>query len=331
MMAADVRVTRVGWRTTYTDLGRKGVEISGVPRGGAADQYSAAAANILVRNPRDAVLLEVIGEFGFVAPVPLLVAVTGGGAPLSIDGDPASMWTPLVVTPGQEVVVGFATKGLRTYVAIGGVMDAPRFMGSAAPDPRMGFTQLVSAGQLLHMQRTGALAGLRGVAASLLDLEVPSLMLPEQEWTIEVVPAAEHDTIPNIHRLMEQSEYRVGPQSDHVGVRLDGPIEHVDGPQIISHGVPIGAIEVTPADELILLGRYRTLTAGYPIVGVVAQADLPLLGQLSVGTTVRFRWISRQRAVERAAAQDRALVQLDQAVTTAFGSVVRRMASTWWL
>ncbi|MPN34701.1 hypothetical protein SDC9_182195 [bioreactor metagenome] len=181
------------------------------------------------------------------------------------------------------------------------------------------------------MQRTGALAGLRGVAASLLDLEVPSLMLPEQEWTIEVVPAAEHDTIPNIHRLMEQSEYRVGPQSDHVGVRLDGPIEHGDGPQIISHGVPIGAIEVTPADELILLGRYRTLTAGYPIVGVVAQADLPLLGQLSVGTTVRFRWISRQRAVERAAAQDRALVQLDQAVTTAFGSVVRRMASTWWL
>ena len=37
-----LRITSVGWVTTFQDLGRRDTERLGVPTGGAADQYSAA-------------------------------------------------------------------------------------------------------------------------------------------------------------------------------------------------------------------------------------------------------------------------------------------------
>ena len=58
MNAIPLTVTRVGFRATFTDLGRRNAEISGVPTGGAADQHSAVVANILAGNARDGVLID---------------------------------------------------------------------------------------------------------------------------------------------------------------------------------------------------------------------------------------------------------------------------------
>ena len=326
-----VQVTRVGWRATFTDLGRRDAEISGVPSGGAADQHSAAVANILVNNPRDAVLIEAIGDIGLVADRPMLAAVTGAASPVTVNGAPATTWTPLVVPAGHELVVGGPQAGLRSYIALGGRLDAPRFMGSAAPDPRMGFPQQIERGDILRLAEPSALAGLRAMAASLSHFRVPALALDDDPWVLDVVPAAECDAMPEMCALLERSTYTVKPQSDHVGLRLDGPVHHFSGPEIVSHGVPIGAIEVPPADELIVLGRYRTLTAGYPVIGVVAQVDLPLLGQLTAGTSVRFRWTTRDDAVSRATQRSAALTALERSVTEAYRAVIERIGATWWL
>ena len=326
-----VHVTRVGWRATFTDLGRRDAEISGVPSGGAADQHSAAVANILVNNPRDAVLIEAIGDVGLVADRPVLAAVTGAAAPVTVNGAPASTWAPIVVSAGHELVVGAPQAGLRSSVALGGRLEAPRFMGSAAPDPRMGFPQQIGRGDTLLLAEASALAGLKGMDASPFHFKVPALPLAENPWVLDVVPAAECDAIEGMRDLLERSTYQVKPQSDHVGIRLDGPVRHFAGPEIVSHGVPIGAIEIPPADELIVLGRYRTLTAGYPIIGIVAQVDLPLLGQLAAGNSVRFRWTTRDQAVARAAERAAGLAALERNVTEAYRAVIERIGATWWL
>ncbi len=332
MNAIPLTVTRVGFRATFTDLGRRNAEISGVPTGGAADQHSAVVANILAGNARDGVLIEAIGDFGLVARRPLLVAVTGAPAAVTINGSPAEPWTTLVVPPGHEIAVTGARQGLRTYVAVGGELSAPRFMGSAAPDPRMGFAQLVRRGDVLTLRRPSALPGLRAMDAHPFHFQVPRLELPEGPWTLDVVPAAEHDCVPDARTVLAESTYTVKPQSDHVGVRLAGPVRHPERAEIVSHGVPIGAVEIPHADdELIVLGRYRTLTAGYPIVGVVARVDLALVGQLSAGRAVRFRWVTRQRAVERAAQHAAELAALERSVTAAFGAVVGQLGADWWL
>lgn len=328
-----IAVTHVGWRATFTDLGRRNAEISGVPTGGAADQHSAAVANILAGNPRDAVLVETIGDFACVAPVPLLAAVTGAPASVTIDGEAARQWTTLVVSAGQELAVTGAHGGLRGYVAVGGELDAPRFLGSAAPDPRMGFRQEIKEGQaigLLRPSTVGAIAGVNGLSPTPFVFEVPRLEFPDGPWLLHVVRAGEVDRIPGIEALLSEATYTVTPQSDHVGIRLAGPVRHPQGPEIVSHGVPIGAVEIPHADdELILLGRYRSLTAGYPVVGIVARTDLALVGQLACNTSVRFRWIERSQAVERAVRHEAALKALERSVANAFGAV-EQLGSPWW-
>ena len=325
-----ITVTHVGWRATFTDLGRRNAEISGVPSGGAADQHSAAVANILVGNPRDAVLVETIGDLAFVAPIPLLVAVTGAPARVTVAGADVDQWNTLVVPAGQELAVSDAHDALRSYVAIGGALDAPRFLGSAAPDPRMGFRQEIKPGQHLRVDRPSAVAGLSERNQMPFFFDVPRLEFPAGPWCLDVVRAGEADRVTGVDELLSAATYTVKSQSDHVGVRLAGPVRHPQGPEIVSHGVPIGAVEIPHGDdELIVLGRYRTLTAGYPIVGVVAKTDLALVGQLACNTAVRFRWIERSQAVDRLRQHEAALAALERAVASAFAAVVQ-LNGWWW-
>lgn len=330
MAEIAITVTHVGWRATFTDLGRRNAEISGVPTGGAADQHSAAVANILVGNARDAVLIEAIGDLAFVAPIATLVAVTGAPASVTVDGTPVGQWSTLVVPAGRELAVSGANGALRSYVAVGGELEARRFLGSAAPDPRMDFKQEIKQDQTIPLRRPSAVAGLSEMTQIPFSFDVPRLEFPDGPWFLDVVRAAEVDQVPGIEQLLSDATYTVKPQSDHVGVRLAGPVRHPQGPEIVSHGVPIGAIEIPHGDdELIVLGRYRTLTAGYPIVGIVAKTDLALVGQLACNTSVRFRWIERAQAVERAVQHEAALNALERSVTNAFDAVVQ-LNGWWW-
>lgn len=322
-MAEPIRiaVTDLGWRAQLTDLGRRDAERLGVPAGGALDQQSASVANILVGNPRAAVLIEVIGPLGILAEGPLLVAVTGAPADVRVDSAPAAQWQPIPLPAGHELRIGPGRDGLRTYLAIAGGLRAVRFLGSAAPDPRMGFGRQLAAGDSLTLDPDHRLPSPHRLDGTPFRFDVPRFEPPDGPWTLHVVPAAEHDRLAGIGELMAASEYTVKPESDHVGVRLAGPVIHPDGPEIVSHGVPVGAVEIPHADdELILLGRYRTLTAGYPVVGVVARTDLDLLGQLTAGRVVRFRWIARAEAVARATARETVLAALERSVATAFAA-----------
>jgi len=247
-----------------------------------------------------------------------------------VDGAAVDQWNTLVLSAGQELRVVDAHGGLRSYVSIGGEIEAPRFLGSAAPDPRMGFTQEIKQGQIINFRRPSTIASLSETTQIPFLFDVPRLEFPDGTWFLDVVPAAEVDLVPDIETLLSEATYTVKPQSDHVGIRLAGPVRHPQGPEIVSHGVPIGAIEIPHGDdELILLGRYRTLTAGYPIVGIVAKTDLALVGQLTCNTSVRFRWIDRSRAVERAIQHEAALATLERSVKSAFDDVVQ-LGGWWW-
>ncbi|MBK6009893.1 biotin-dependent carboxyltransferase family protein [Streptomyces sp. MBT53] len=322
MRTVGLDITRTGWVTTFQDLGRRDTERRGVPTGGAADQHSAAMANILVGNPRDATLIENLGgEPAFVPDADVLVAVTGGPCRVTVGGAPADSWSPVVVPAGTEIRVrADMDLGARNYIAVSGVLAAKTLLGSAAPDPRMGFTQTLETRVLLE-------SGFRGFGHShfappLFRLPVPVLRCPQGPWVIDVVESYGARSIPGVRELIARSPYTVTTRSNHVGLRLDGPVLHPDTEtEIVSHGVPIGALQIPHADELIVLGRYRSLTAGYPIVGVASRASLPLLGQAGPGRELRFRWVDRETSVRRYAERERALRVLERATAEAFGAL----------
>jgi allophanate hydrolase subunit 2 len=285
-----LRVASTGWVTTFQDLGRRDAERLGVPAGGAADQEAAAVANVLVGNGRTAALLESMG--GRLAIIPshdVLVAVTGTPADVALDGTPVYQWGPVVVSAGQELSISGARGGARSYLAVNGALRVERFLGSAAPDARMGFPQTIAADQLIELR-----TGFRGFPRAFFDQSLFRLPVPVPSydaplWRIDLVPGALADRMPAARTLMERSRYTVTDRSNHVGLRLDGPVVHPeDDSEIVSHGVPIGAVEIPHGDELIVLGRYRTLTAGYPIVGFATRRAQSLLMALEDAVASAF-------------------------------------------
>lgn len=322
MRTVGLDITGTGWVTTFQDLGRRDSERRGVPTGGAADQHSAAVANVLVGNPRDATLIENLGgELAFVPDADVLVAVTGAPARVTVCGAPVDTWSPVVVPAGQEIRArGDMSLGARNYLAVSGVLAAETLLGSAAPDARMGFTQALGARVLLE-------SGFRGFGRShfappLFRLPVPVLRCTPGPWVVDVVESYGARSIPGVRELIAESSYVVTARSNHVGLRLDGPVLHPDSDaEIVSHGVPVGALQIPHADELIVLGRYRSLTAGYPIVGVASRASLPLLGQAGPGRELRFRWVDRETSVRRSAERESAVRELERATAEAFGAL----------
>lgn len=310
-----------GWMSTFQDAGRTGSEHLGVPVGGSADQHSAAVANILVGNARSSTLLEMMGEFSAVPDRNILIAATGGIGTVLIGDYTADSWAPVVVPAGVELRLLPRAGTARMYLAVAGTFTADTFLGSAAPDARMGFTQQIRHGDSIAL--TTVFTGFRQpfFDHALFRLPVPIWHPADGDWTVPMLPGP-HSTIPGIRELIRGSSYRVTDQSNHVGIRLDGPVLHpADDTEIISHGVPVGAVEIPHGDELIVLGRYRTVTAGYPIVGFIPDTAQSALGQASPGRTIRFAWTTAQEAQEERWRAEGALSMLEHAVHDVFSSV----------
>ena len=89
-------------------------------------------------------------------------------------------------------------------------------------------------------------------------------------------------------------------QSDRIGTRLEAPNGiglTFRAREAASFGVVRGAIQVPPSGLPVILSADHQTTGGYPIAGVVAQADWPALAQLRAGDTVSFTEISREDAI----------------------------------
>jgi allophanate hydrolase subunit 2 len=95
------------------------------------------------------------------------------------------------------------------------------------------------------------------------------------------------------------------------------PVRQTSG-EILSRGVPVGAVEVPAGTEVLVLHRGRGVTAGYPVLGVVTGAGLDALAQVRPGDEVRFRHCTLQQAVARTRSRRAASDALARRVATAF-------------
>jgi antagonist of KipI len=80
-------------------------------------------------------------------------------------------------------------------------------------------------------------------------------------------------------------------------LRLDGPrLAARVKAEMISEGAPMGAIQVTPSGQAIILFVEQQTTGGYPKVANVIGADLHCVGQLRPRDTIRFEEVSLAEA-----------------------------------
>jgi len=262
-----------GLLTTIQDLGRVGFQQWGVSVSGAMDRYALVCANRLVGNPDQAAGLEMTisgPALGFA--VDSVFAVTGAQGPVTLNGTPVPVWTAVGAPAGSTLEIGRFTAGARAYLAVAGGIDVPAIHGSRSTHVPSGTGGL--AGRALRkadeLRVSDPPARARDHAGRLL----PALLRPpyEPNPTIRILPGPQAARFPPaaIHQLTHHSYYRIMPQSDRMGYRLEGhPLagSHEFG-ALISDATPAGSLQVFPNGQLALLMADCQTTGGYPKIGV---------------------------------------------------------------
>ncbi|WP_376706431.1 5-oxoprolinase subunit C family protein [Actinophytocola algeriensis] len=280
-----IEVIRCGPSGTVQDTGRPGWASLGVGTSGAADAASAALANRLVGNAREAAVVELSFGATLAFRETARVAVTGALCAVSRDGRGEGMNAPFTVRAGQQLVVGPASVGLRAYVAVRGGIAVEATLGSRSTDVLSGLgPPPLAAGAVLPIG--GAHSGPPP------SVEVAPVPAPSaDELVVRVVPGPRDDwfTEDALTTLITAS-YTVTADSNRVGVRLDGPaLARARDGELPSEGMVTGSVQVPSGGKPIVFLADHPVTGGYPVIGVVVEADLPVLAQARPGQAVRFR------------------------------------------
>jgi allophanate hydrolase subunit 2 len=92
--------------------------------------------------------------------------------------------------------------------------------------------------------------------------------------------------------------YRVGEQSNRMGLRLEGPppLSQPADRQMITEGVSLGAVQAPPGGSPIILFVEQQTTGGYPKIANVISADLHRVGQLRPRDEIRFEQVTLETA-----------------------------------
>jgi len=329
-MPTVFEVLSPGFLTTVQDEGRFGHRSIGMPIAGALDQYSYRVANLLVGNDRNAACLEIT----FLGPTlkvlgSAMIALTGGAFQATLNDKPLPQWQAVEVKENDMITVSEIATGFRGYLAVAGGFDVPSVMGSRSTYLR------------------GKIGGFEGRPLQAGDkLKIGLPLEDAQRYTgklipSEYIPRYDASGIVTLRVIMGPQEhcfsqkglqdflmstYTVTSESDRMGCRLEETsVEHLSKghAQIISDGIPLGAVQI-PGDgmPIVMLADGQT-TGGYPKIATVCTVDLPLVSQCKPGDKVHFLEITQDEAISLLKEQEDKLHKLQLMLTPDASSTAR--------
>ncbi|MBS0167962.1 MAG: biotin-dependent carboxyltransferase [Nitrospira sp.] len=286
---ATIHVLKSGWLTTVQDLGRYGYQHYGVSVSGAMDSFSTIVANRLVGNPDQAAVLECTlkgPELRFERDT--VIAITGADLSPTIDGHNVPMWECILIPLGSRLHFGIPRAGARAYLAVAGGIDVPLVLGSRSTHCASETGGLqgrpLKQGDILRGGKLGPVINQR------IGTRLPDPLRPHyaRSATLRIIPGPQQNFFGNKpFTTLTEPPYTVAPQSNRMGYRLTGPkIAQKRTAPYISDGTTIGALQVPPDGQPILLMADRQTTGGYPVIAVVISADLPRAAQLAPGDSI---------------------------------------------
>lgn len=279
-------VTGPGLFTSVHGAARHGFGASGVPAGGAMDPVSLERGNAIVGNLPGAAALEItLSGPELTAVDDTRVCVTGADFPARSNGERLERDTAVDVKAGDHLAFGYARSGVRGYLCVQGGLVERR---PGEPVRRLARGDVVS----------------RARDAGSRDREEPphpavdfGTAVPR---LVRVLPGPQAGFFrPTTRDDFFSAIYRVSPEGDRRGIRLDGPpVELRRASDIPPEGTALGAIQIPASGLPIVLGPDRPVTGGYAKIATVVARDWPLLAQSPPGTAIRFKLISLEEAVE---------------------------------
>ncbi|MBY0508475.1 MAG: hypothetical protein K2X03_31480 [Bryobacteraceae bacterium] len=261
-----IRVIKAGASTRLVDgIGARRRAHLGVSIGGAADRASLARANALVQNPPSATGLEMTllgASLGFLQPA--IFALSGAPFAATLNEVPVPYDRAIAAEAGAILRVASGPAGIRAYCAIRGGL-------------RQGYARPLRSGDTLEW------AGLPAVATS-----APPPVIRDGELRVTLGHAFTQPLL--------QGEYEVTTASNRQAIFLSGAPIAAGGGHMITEGVPLGAIQLPPSGQPMILFVDQQTTGGYPVIACVIQRDLPKVGQLRPQQRVTFRYVTFEEA-----------------------------------
>ncbi|MDD3367894.1 MAG: biotin-dependent carboxyltransferase family protein [Lachnospiraceae bacterium] len=286
-----------GLLTTVQDLGRTGYQKDGFSVSGVMDRRSAIIANMLVDNPEN----EAVLEFMLVGPTikftsSTIIAITGGNFEPMINGKPAPMYTAIYANRGDVLELKFAKTGIWGYLSFSSKLDVPVVMGSRSTNIKCkiggNHGQKIEKGEQVWFRIK------KRYITSFLSRTIEPEDFSQKKKTIRVVLGPQDDYFQKkgIETFFSE-DYLITEESDRMGYRLDGPyVAHKDGADIISDGIPLGAIQIPSHGKPIVMLADRQTTGGYAKIGTVISVDIPAFVQSKEGTAIHFEKVSVETA-----------------------------------
>ncbi|MEA1882309.1 MAG: biotin-dependent carboxyltransferase family protein [Candidatus Marinimicrobia bacterium] len=289
----SISVLQGGLQSTVQNLGRYGYTHFGISASGAGDQLSLRIGNLLVGNPDSFSGLEMTligGKYQFNADA--FIALSGSEFHVNLDGDPFPFHNCIYIRKGQILYIGGTKNGARCYLSVRGGFDVPKYLS--------GTTTHVMSG----------LGGFKGRPLQKGDeLKIGSLENVSQPINIKQTLEIDYHILritnglqsgyydDNAWESFTTQSYTVSENSSRMGVRLQGePIRSKKGNEILTEGIPLGAIQIPGGGEPIISFVEHQTTGGYPKMANVITADMCKVGQLKPGDLFKFQRVTIEEA-----------------------------------
>ncbi len=301
MSAGGIEVLSPGPLSTIQDLGRFRFAHLGISPAGAADALSLQIANRILGNDDNAAAMEMtlVGatlRFRRSCTIALVGAL--------VESSDVPTFEPVRVDDGFLLECGPLRDGARTYLAIAGGIDVPKVLGSASTHLAAGF-----GGFQGRALKKGDVLGVGSEARKSRAADTTALHeLTRPRKTIRITRGPQHHlfTENELERFCA-SEYVVTEQSNRLGLRLSGAaLKPILPGELLTEGVSLGAIQIPPNGQPIVLFVDQQTTGGYPKLANVIAADMHCIGQLRPRDTVRFELVSLEEAIQAFREQERA-------------------------
>ena len=288
-------VLKPGLQSTIQDLGRYNYSHFGISASGAADPLSLKIGNLIVGNKESASAIEMTiigGEFQFDSEC--YIAISGSEFEASLDNNYITNQKAIDVKKGQILSFGQAKTGARAYLCIQGGIDVDNYLSSKSTHILSGIGgylgQPISKGDVLSF----------GINKNSIKPIIFRQLLDMNTSKIRVISGLQNNFFDDkAWSSFISNPFTVSNSSNRMGIRLDGNkiLSNIES-EIITEGVPLGAIQVPGSGDPIISFVEHQTTGGYPKIANVIIADIHKVGQLKPGDKFQFNLVSKEEAEE---------------------------------
>ena len=268
--------------TSLQDEGRVLGSNYGIPRSGAMDLHSYHWANHLLRNPSQAVALEMAQpglKIKFEAPC--RIALAGAAAAVTVNKEAISNPSLISLDAEDLLEIGAFQVGARLYLCIEGGFQVESYLGSGSDFVSITGTATRATGEYLNYIPTQAKSILQAKPKWSTDWFEPEAIqaYPGPDWALLSADQ---------QRILLDQPVHLSKLSNRMGIQLEELVAN-ELEDLPTNPVFPGTVQLTPGGKIIILMRDAGVTGGYPRILQLSEDAQSRLAQKKVGDSIRFQ------------------------------------------